>query len=476
MYYAASDAFIHGKWPYQSFLLLHTPASTLFLAPFSFLGSVTYDGWGFMVARLVSTGIGAASAYLVYVLGTRINARTGLIAGFAYAVAWPAIMVENTTMLEPWATFFLLLAAVIITGPRTQTAWWMATAGALVGAAAATKVWYVAPLLVFGLWLLIPGRRRSRWANAGCFCAGVLASWVVLVAPFVAVAPHQFWTQVFATQLQRATNPITLSHRLAHLLYLAALNPSARSAGWWLILLCVAVLGLMVLASVRISRTSTGLLMMLWFWSAFAILLWVKLFYLHYTLFALAPECFLLAVAVDVLVGRLRERNQSIALTVLGAIAVAQIFVPSDVPLSGPAPSGSLTAGIGPSDCVSSDSLALLIATNRLSSDYSNNCELPGDVMGMQYYLRAVAPADATYRSYCITQSLLVRYLTDAPYTITDPAFALLPDGTNAALSKYEALQRTDGPYQRFNNPRQVTPDCMITAKCRCCQDNSTVR
>jgi hypothetical protein len=87
LYFAASDALIHGRMPYRDFVFLHPPAQLIVLAPFAALTGVVSDQTAFMVANLSITGVGATSAVLVVRICRRLDlgARASLVGGLHYA-------------------------------------------------------------------------------------------------------------------------------------------------------------------------------------------------------------------------------------------------------------------------------------------------------------------------------------------------------------------------------------------------------
>src|SRR5436305_9090670 len=102
VYFAASDAFVHGRLPYRDFVLLHPPGIMLALTPFAALTKVLTDQAAFAVADLSFAVVGAVCAVLVVRVGRRLGFGTGaLIGGLAYAAWWGSIEAEYLVRLEP---------------------------------------------------------------------------------------------------------------------------------------------------------------------------------------------------------------------------------------------------------------------------------------------------------------------------------------------------------------------------------------
>src|SRR6195952_2332063 len=97
VYYAAADALVHGRLPYRDFLLLQPPGTVLALTPFAWLGSITHDPIGVVVARLTFIAVGALNAVLMALVARRFGAIAALLAGFGYAVFFPAAYAERST-------------------------------------------------------------------------------------------------------------------------------------------------------------------------------------------------------------------------------------------------------------------------------------------------------------------------------------------------------------------------------------------
>ena len=114
VYYASATGLIHGLLPYRDFLLLHPPAITLLLAPFAAVAQLTSDSYGFAAARVAWMLLGAANAVLIWKILRPIGLIAAVFGGFSYAVFYPAIYADKSTLLESPATTALLIAILLL--------------------------------------------------------------------------------------------------------------------------------------------------------------------------------------------------------------------------------------------------------------------------------------------------------------------------------------------------------------------------
>ena len=84
------------------------------LAPFALLAQVIGDSNGFAVARLAWMVLGAVNAVLVWKILRPVGMVAAVFGGLGYAVFYPAVYVEKTTLLESPATTALLLAMLLL--------------------------------------------------------------------------------------------------------------------------------------------------------------------------------------------------------------------------------------------------------------------------------------------------------------------------------------------------------------------------
>ncbi|HVD79084.1 MAG TPA: hypothetical protein VNB87_01015, partial [Propionibacteriaceae bacterium] len=202
VYYAAATGLVHGRLPYQDFLVLHPPGMPLLLAPFALGAQLTSDSYGFAAARLAWMLLGAVNALLIWRILRPIGLVAALFGGLGYAVFYRAVYADKSTLLECPATTALLLAIILLQPlvhasslPRGRAI----GAGALLGFAVTIKVWGVVSLLIVFAWLLLVGRFRA--ALQMIIASAVTAALICL--PFFAAAPTTMWHQIVRDQVFR---------------------------------------------------------------------------------------------------------------------------------------------------------------------------------------------------------------------------------------------------------------------------------
>jgi hypothetical protein len=100
VYYAAATGLVHGRLPYQDFLVLHPPGMPLLLAPFALGAQLTSDSYGFAAARLAWMLLGAVNALLIWRILRPIGLVAALFGGLGYAVFYRAVYADKSTLLE----------------------------------------------------------------------------------------------------------------------------------------------------------------------------------------------------------------------------------------------------------------------------------------------------------------------------------------------------------------------------------------
>jgi 4-amino-4-deoxy-L-arabinose transferase-like glycosyltransferase len=163
------------------------------LAPgyFWFLAVLFHVGGMHLLAvRVAQCVLEAGTAALVAVLARRVSTpRLGLLAGLAYAVYWPSVVLPESTMTENVHTFLLTAAFVAMTGlvlrdddrPRAELLRGVSV-GLVFGLAGLARTVGTAFLALALPWLVLEPARRRRWRAA----LGVVAGVAVVVSPWVA--------------------------------------------------------------------------------------------------------------------------------------------------------------------------------------------------------------------------------------------------------------------------------------------------
>jgi hypothetical protein len=245
VYYAAATGLIHGLLPYQDYLLLHPPGMPVLLAPFALLAQLIGDSNGFAVARLAWMLLGAVNAVLVWKILRPVGMVAAVFGGLGYAVFYPAVYVEKSTLLESPATTALLLAMLLLqplVHDRSLPPGKAFAAGALLGLAMTIKVWGVVTVLIVLGWLLL----LRRYGAALRVMIGSAVAATVICLPFFAAAPTAMWNQIVRDQVSRGRrSSVTILERLHEMAGLGIVDrslPTAITVAAVAALLCCAAL------------------------------------------------------------------------------------------------------------------------------------------------------------------------------------------------------------------------------------------
>lgn len=381
VYYAAADALVHGRLPYRDFLLLQPPGTTVALAPFAWLGSVTTDPVGVVVARLCFIGIGALNATLAMRVARRFGVIPAAIAGIGYAVSFPAAYTERSTLLEPLGTCGLLVAVLLVERIDRSPRYGLLLAGLAAGVAITMRIWYVVPVLLIA---------AVHWRRAMRFLTGAVISATAVCVPFFAAAPAAMIREVVLDQLGRSRggspSPV---RRLATSVGSTDLHlppPWAAVLGFHtlglLLILVVSTCGVAAL-TVRGAR-----LYPLVAAAAGVVLLASPSFFLHYA--ALAAPWVVLTVAVGAarMLSFVRTMPLRAVLASLLIVASAALGLrttqlsraSAPIPVSVLRPAAQRIAG-----CVQSDDPQILAALDVLSRNLHRGCAVWPDVTGATY-------------------------------------------------------------------------------------------
>lgn len=391
VYFAAAEGLVGGRAPYRDFLLLHPPGIVVALAPEAALAGITTDARAFAVARVCWMAMGALSTLLVLAILWPRSRFGATIGALSYALFYPAIYSEHSTLLEAPANFVLLLALLIImrhtegvdressSGWRHQLPWW--AAGFLVGLSPTFKIWGVVPVVVVGIWVAV------RWGRPAVFrlLAGMVVSWLVVLGPFFVAAPGSMWRFVVLDQLGRGHTSASLVTRLAGIAGLGLVHVSIP-----------------VVVGVGVAwAAATGLALSLRGARIFAVLhivmggflLVTPSWFTHYAGFVAATAALVIGSAAAVLEHRVfaGRRTAGRLIAAFAVVALAASALPLSRATFGStfpvatlrhAVSSGSTAGQG---CVTSDDPANLIELNVLTRDVDRGCRLVVDLGGYSY-------------------------------------------------------------------------------------------
>jgi alpha-1,2-mannosyltransferase len=413
VYYAAATGLIHGLLPYQDFLLLHPPGMPLLLAPFAFVAQLTSDSYGFAIARLAWMVLGAVNAVLIWKILRPIGPVAGLFGGFGYAVLYPAVYVEKSTLLEAPATTALLIAMVLLQ-PVTQLSALARgsafAAGALLGLATTIKIWGVLTLVIVLGWLLL--ERRFRVALQVMIASA--ASVTIICLPFFVAAPTAMWNQIVRDQFfRRRRVGITILDRLQEWAGLGIVErslPTAITVAAVAALLCAAALAW------RYREAQLAVLLML---VQGTFLLITPVWFLHFAALTAAP----VALTVGAAIGRLTALAQagSVRIAIIGAFAGALLVYASGyatVTFNRPFSGHFRTFTASTAGCVTSDDQTTLVQTDSLSRNLKRGCRFIADLGGHSHDFAAASGRDVTRNRNRAFQQFALNYLRSGSVTI----------------------------------------------------------
>ena len=384
VYFAAGDAFVHGRLPYRDFVLIHPPVEMLVLSPFAALTGLMSDESAFTVTVLAFTVLGGINAVLVLRVARRIGLgpRCSTAAGLFYALWFGSIGSEYLIKLEPVGNLLFLLGllaalrAVVGGGAR-----WAVVAGAAAGAGVSVKIWWIVPVLALVVWL---GRTTRSGRTVAQVLAGAVGVSVLLDGPFFLVSPHAIWSSVVVDQMTRGSTSRSPLTRLTDLSSITRLTGPLSHSGE----LATSVVLLLALGWV-VHRA----------WTVPAARPAVVLLAVQGLVLLAAPSWFpyygdYLAVAAAVTVGatarpgRVRAtRLPTAGWTFTAAMAAITVLaLVSGRSAVRPFPGAArLARGAASARCVQSDSPMGLIEVDALTRSFRNGCRNWVDVTGRTY-------------------------------------------------------------------------------------------
>jgi hypothetical protein len=462
VYYAGAAALLHGQLPYADFTYLHPPGMLLALTPFAGLGALTSDPVGLAAARVAFWVLGAANA----VLAARIAAREGTVAaavaGLAYAVWYPAIYTEGTTLLEPLGNTALLLALLLLgRSDREPSSGAQLLAGAVLGLAACVKVWMVAPLAVLVGWQLL----GAGWRAAARVSAGAVVAALAVLLPFAGSAPAML-RMVVLDQLGRPRY-VSLLDRLTSI---AGLRPVSGQVDPATATALLAVVGVVALAAVSLAATGparTRLYVALLLVNL-AVLLAGQPFYHHYPTLVAVPWCLVLGAAVARTGGsgrgrrrgggrRSRTSRRLVAGALVAAGLVALYSTSLRVPYGRPFPGAELADAVADRPCVVSDDPTALAAMGTLSRDLGQGCPLLVDAFGLaldRYRMRLLNGLPLPDAGDPRWQRRMAGYLQSGGATVVvNQRFSGLSPATVRTLRRLPVLAEAGGYQVRGRSP-----------------------
>ena len=410
VYYAASDALVHGRLPYRDFLFIQPPLIAVVTAPFAALGAATSDAFGFEVGRVAYIALGGVNAVLCGAVLRRFGWTAVAVGGVGYALFHPAVYAERSVLLEPLGTFAVLAALLLLqlapAHPRLAV-----LAGLLAGLGVGAKIWYVVPAVV----LLVSARRL--WSR---YLVGLAVGGCAIYLPFLAAAPQQMVQQVVLDQLGRGGAPGTAGsvQRLQDLL-------GARATVGVPVDIIAPVVGVLAIAAVVTALVTSGARVFgVLAVATVAVLLAAPSWFTHYTALTAPPLALCVGLAAGRLAGVLAARPAKVALVAVVLLGVLVANEANDRSRYGHrTPPGLTQAAKVVPGCITADDPGALVEMNVLSRDLRDpHCQVWPDVTGWTYtraYLErdraGVLVSRASNRTW---QAGVVRFLESGDATI----------------------------------------------------------
>lgn len=437
VYYAASDALLHGRLPYRDFLLLHPPGIVLALAPFAAMGRLLGDHVGFMLGNTAIALLASLNAGLVVVLARRLHRGrwAALAGGLFYATWFGAVQGEFSARLEPvGSALFLGGLLCVLAGPAGRLR--LLAGGALLGLTVSVKVWWVVPVLVVLVAQAVQ-RRRAVAPEIG----GVLAAAAVVDLPFLLAAPRQMLRMVAADQLGRSASGYSRLHRLGDLATIHQAFPDiARTP----LLLGLALVGVFVLGAARGAWSGrSGRLPVVLVAAQLVVLVAAPTYFPFYAAYLAVSLALLVAAAAG---SAKRVARVSATALLAGAVALSAVAglirTPSiTAPFRG---AGVLARGVAHVPCLVSDSPMALIELDALSRGLAHpSCLNWVDISGRTYDVDAPPDGRDDARLHnAVWQADLRRYLLSGDAVVLFRGDTGVDPATLAAIRSRPVLAR----------------------------------
>ncbi|MEP6775638.1 MAG: hypothetical protein ABJA50_08585 [Chloroflexota bacterium] len=354
VYAGTSQLFLQGALPYRDYFFAHPPIAAIAYAPAM---AYHFTAWGsptsFMMARYLSVFYSLVTLAFIFGIAYKLAGLWGgALAGGLWAIDGRVIEINRKIMLE--GPLVMLSCAGVLLYLWARPALWpevpervmigaparsrfsptliLALAGSVAALSALTKIAGLACLLaiiVDMVWLQLENRRRvsPRFSTAISLPAikrpfvtlglGVIAAVVVVLGPFLVVAPSQFFREVIFFQMLRPSDGVVdTPARIGDLTsFLSnALTP------------LLAALGFVVLSIWAWTRRDLGIgpwrLGVIWMFFSLILFTYSRSFYQHYYIQLAAPLC-LFAAGVNLVPTLLKQLPGMMRSAARGVAAVA---------------------------------------------------------------------------------------------------------------------------------------------------------
>jgi hypothetical protein len=215
VYLGSAIRLTQGALPYRDFAFVQPPGMLLLMTPAALIARLTTTTAALAFARVLTV---LASTACVPLAGNLVRYRGALVTAVTcgiLAIYPDDIAAAHTLLLEPWMNLCCLLAAnAAFRRGRLARPARLAWAGAALGVAGAVKFWAVVPAVILLVACLIVADQRARRVRA--YAGGLVAGFVLPVAPFALAAPATFVRSTLLDQASRVGTVVPLSLRLTH--------------------------------------------------------------------------------------------------------------------------------------------------------------------------------------------------------------------------------------------------------------------
>ena len=409
VHFAAAVGFWHGLLPYRDFLLLHPPGIVLLLAPFAALAEVVGEPDAMAAARVAWMGLGAVNAVLVVLVLRPVHRWAAVVAGLGYAVFFPAIYSEHTTLLEAPGTTALLaalaLTRILEDGTGVGAGRYLA-AGLLLGLGPTVKIWGIVAVIV-----VVAALAARRGRHPGLLVLiGAAATTVAICLPFFARAPVLMWQMIVRDQLDRRRPDLELVNRVDDFLGLTMWTGAPRIHLGTLLGL-VAVVVCLVICLARARLRVLGILLL----THAAVIAATPMWFLHNSALTAAPLVLVLGASLGVVASRLAStRPRLVPVVVTGALLVVAVNASplATLRLNRGFAAADAAALVTPtSGCVVTDLPMTLIQMDLLERTLGAGCRYVVDLSGASYHLPAGPARDLPRARNPMWQAYVLDYL-----------------------------------------------------------------
>jgi hypothetical protein len=384
VYLGAAVRLASGSIPYRDFVFVQPPGIVLLMLPLGVLAKAIGTASAMEVARILTACVSAAAVALIGRLVRHRGPLAAVLTCGILAVHPDSVNAASTLFLEPWLVLFCLLGMLAAfdgdqLANRDSRA---GLCGLAIGLGGAVKAFAIFPALAMAA-LYVAAR---GWRRATRYVAGVAIGFLVVVLPFVALAPAGFFDGVIVSQYARTDiTRVPGASRLSSLFGTPYLQLGLQRARLVDIGICAVVAVCVAVSSLVLRRRPPPL-------DAFALLTCVIAlvgfllpadFYPHYS--ALFAPFLALAVGLSVtrFVATVAERlpglepaaGRAVLLTmsVLAALAGVALMAGKDFHFErlmfATTPSAQVDREIPKGACVLTDEASFTIMTNRFASN-----------------------------------------------------------------------------------------------------------